>query len=131
MLNDLKIRIIGDMVNDYKTLDEAIQAWKNDRMWAFGRTYFNRTGSACVCQEGKRFFIITHPDCVAYRKSIGQFIQDLNPGKFTVWVHTGKRKGRTASGWDVATREEAESLQRRFKKSGSRKVTIEERNGLA
>lgn len=110
-----------------KQLTKPCRPFKTDQAWAFSRTYFNRTGSACVCKEGSRYFIITHPECVAHRKSIGQFVQDLNPGKFTVWVHTGKRKGRTASGWDVATREEAETLQKRFKKSGSRKVTIEEK----
>lgn len=114
------------MLNSYATVDEAVHAFKTDQGWAFARTYFNRTGEAAVCKEGNRFFIITHRDCVQYRKEVGQFVLDLHPGKFTVWVHTGKRKGRTASGWDVATREEAESLQRRFKKAGS-KVTIEEK----
>lgn len=65
------------MVNNYKSIPEAVAAWKTDKGWEFSRWYFNRIGQACVCFDGKRYFIITHPDCVNYRKKLGEFVKDL------------------------------------------------------
>lgn len=66
-------------VNDYKTKSEAIKAWNSDG-WKWERNYFNFKRSAAICKEkGKtRFFIITHPKCVAYRMKMGQIVKLLN-----------------------------------------------------
>lgn len=64
------------MINDYKTVDAAEKAWKGHH-WVWERRYFTRPGSACVCKEGDRFFIITHPDCVRHRNDLGQVVKML------------------------------------------------------
>jgi len=65
------------MKNDYSSAEEALKAWHSEA-WEWSREYFKPLKVAAgVCKDGDRFFIVTHPDCVAYRIKIGQLVFTL------------------------------------------------------
>lgn len=66
------------MYNSFKTPIAAVNAWFTSDMWAIARDYFTSSGSVCICWDGNnRFFIVTHPSCVAYRLRTGEFFMLL------------------------------------------------------
>jgi len=68
------------MVNSYKSLRGAIHAWRHGD-WVFERAFFTEKGEAAVCKHKRkngRFFIVIHPECVAYRIKQGEFVKGLN-----------------------------------------------------
>ena len=64
------------MENSFLSVSEAEKAFKESESWTFARTYFRgMLSSVAVCLSNGRYFIITHPMCVEYRRKQGQVVK--------------------------------------------------------
>lgn len=66
-------------MNEFDTIEEAIEEYNRNPEWA--KKYWDSftVCSACVIEETDgKYWIITHPNCVEYRRKKNQIVAYLN-----------------------------------------------------